>query len=106
MKPPLFSTFLPYKWKAQVNPSMRMEHKAGDKLYVDFAGDKLSIIYKQTWAVEDVEVFVAILGASQLTYVEAVMSQRKEDFIAACENTLHFIGGVPAAIVPDNLKAA
>lgn len=53
-----------------------------------------------------VEVFVAILPCSQLTYVEAVMSQRKEDQITACENTLHYIGGTPLAIVPDNLKAA
>jgi transposase len=94
------------QWRAQVNPSMRMEHKAGDKLYVDFAGDKLTIIDKQSGEVQPVEVFVAILGASQLTYVEAVMSQQKEDFIAACEGALHYYGGVPAAIVPDNLKSA
>ena len=83
-----------------------MEHKAGDKLYVDFAGDKLSIIDRQTGEINPVEVFVAILGASQLTYVEAVMSQQKEDFIFACENALHYCKGVPAAIVPDNLKSA
>lgn len=94
------------QWKAQVNPTMRMEHKAGDKLYVDFAGDKLSIVDKQTGEVQYVEVFVAILGASQLTYVEAVMSQQKEDFIGACEGALLYYGGVPAAIVPDNLKSA
>ncbi len=94
------------QWKSQVNPTMHMEHKAGDKLYVDFAGDKLSIIDKQSGEIMQVEVFVAILGASQLTYVEAVMTQTKEDFIAACENTLHYCGGVPAAIVPDNLKSA
>ena len=83
-----------------------MEHKAGDKLYVDFAGDKLQIIDKQTGEIQNVEVFVAILGASQLTYAEAVMTQQKEDFIGACENALHYYGGVPAAIVPDNLKSA
>ena len=94
------------QWKARVNPTMHLDHKAGDKLYVDFAGEKLSITDKETGEVIEVEVFVAILGASQLTYVEAVMSQQKEDFIAACENALHFYGGVPAAIVPDNLKAA
>lgn len=93
-------------WKAQVNPVMRMEHKAGDKLYVDFAGDKLAYVDPDTGELIPVEVFVAILGASQFTYVEAVMTQQKEDFIAACENALHFYQGVPAAIVPDNLKSA
>lgn len=83
-----------------------MEHKAGDKLYVDFAGDKFEIINEQTGEVKPIEVFVAILGASQLTYVEAVMTQQKEDFIFACENALYYCGGVPAAIVPDNLKSA
>lgn len=94
------------QWKAQVNPTMHMEHKAGDKLYVDFAGDKLSIVDQQTGEIKPVEVFVAILGASQLTYVEAVMTQQKEDFVFACENALHYCQGVPAAIVPDNLKSA
>jgi transposase len=93
-------------WKAQVNPVMHMDHKAGDKLFVDFAGETLQIVDEQTGEVQQVEVFVAILGASQLTYVEAVMSQQKEDFIAACERALHFYGGVPLAIVPDNLKSA
>lgn len=93
-------------WKAQTSPTMRMEHKAGDKLFVDFAGDKLSLVDEKTGEITDVEVFVAILGASQLTYVEAVLTQGKEDFIGACENALHYCGGVPAAIVPDNLKSA
>lgn len=93
-------------WKGSLHPTMRMEHKAGDKLYVDFAGKKLSIVDKQTGEIQYVEVFVAILGASQLTYVEAVMSQKKEDFIGACQGALEYYGGVPAAIVPDNLKSA
>ena len=94
------------QWKAQVNPTMRMEHKVGDKMYVDFAGDKLCIIDQQSGEIQPVEVFVAILGASQLTYVEAVMTQQKEDFIAACENAMYYCNGVPAAIVPDNLRSA
>lgn len=93
-------------WKSRIIPSMRKEHKAGDKLYIDFAGEKLSFTDKQTGETIPVEVFVAILGASQLTFVQALMSQKKEDFIPACEDALHYIGGVPAAIVPDNLRSA
>ncbi|WP_080059213.1 IS21 family transposase [Spirosoma aerolatum] len=94
------------QWKARVQPVMHLDHKAGDKLFVDFAGVKLSLVDLTTGEEKPVEVFIAILGASQLTYVQAVMSQQKEDFIAACENALHYCGGVPAAIVPDNLKTA
>jgi transposase len=59
-----------------------------------------------TGSEKDVETFVAVLGASQLTYVEATMSQKKEDWIIANRNALHYIGGVPKAIVPDCLKSA
>lgn len=84
-------------------PVMHIDHKAGDKLFIDFAGSKLQVTSndKIEW---DVEVFVAILGCSQLTYVEAVESQRKEDLIKACENALHYFESVPGAIIPDNLR--
>ncbi|UOE52643.1 IS21 family transposase [Mucilaginibacter sp. SMC90] len=94
------------QWKARVNPTMHMDHKAGDKLYVDFTGEKLHLTDKETGEIIAVEVFEAILGDSQLTCAEAVPTQQKEDFIAACENAMHYIGGIPAVIVPDNLKAA
>jgi len=94
------------KWKRRIVPIMHQEHIEGDKLFIDYAGAKLSIIDKNTKDVNLVEVFVAILGASQLTYVEAVMTQQKEDFIPACEGALHYFGGVPGAIVPDNLRSA
>lgn len=90
----------------RARPVMHLEHKAGDKMYIDFAGEKLSITDQQTGEVQYVEVFVAVLGCSQLTYVEAVPTQRRQDFIGACENALQYFGGVPAAIVPDNLKSA
>ena len=86
--------------------SMRMEHKAGDKMFVDYTGKKLQVVDKLSGEITDVEVFVAILGCSQLTFVMAMASQRKEDFIMGCEQALHFYGGVPQAIVPDNLKSA
>ena len=94
------------QWSKKVNSSMHQEHKSGDKMYVDYTGDKLSYVDKTTGEVNPVEVFVAILGASQLTYVEASMTQRKEEFIGSCENSLHYYGGMPLAIVPDNLKSA
>lgn len=71
------------------NPSMRMEHKAGDKMFVDYTGDKLWT-YPPREQPRQVEVFVAILGCSLLTYVEAVESQCKEDFISACEHALYY----------------
>jgi transposase len=86
--------------------SMRMEHKAGDKMFVDYTGKKLHVVDKLSGEITDVEVFVAILGCSQLTFVMAMASQQKEDFIMGCEKALHFYGGVPQAIVPDNLKSA
>lgn len=94
------------RWVKASEVTMHFEHKAGDKMFVDFAGNKLKYVERTTGEVREVEVFVAILGASQLTYVEAVQSQKKEDFISVVENALHFFGGVPAAIVPDNLKSA
>ena len=87
-------------------PIMHLEHKAGDKVFIDFAGDKLSIIDLDTGEIIPVEVFVAILPCSQLTYVEAVMSQKKEDLIRASENALLYYQGAPSAIIPDNLKSA
>jgi len=93
-------------WSRRATPSMHMVHKAGDKMFVDFTGEKLEVVDPQSGEIKKMEVFVAILGGSQYTYVEAVESQRVEDFISCCENALHFYGGVPNAIVPDNLKSA
>ena len=95
-----------YHWRKQKKVSMRMEHKAGDKMFVDFAGKKLQVSDPETGEIKDYEVFVSVLGASQLSYIEAVASQRKADWIAVNQNALRFYGGVPAAIVPDCLKSA
>lgn len=94
------------RWRKKSDTTMHMDHKAGDKMYVDYAGQKLSIIDPSTGEVRPVEVFVSILGASQYTYVEASISQQKEDFISSCEKAVHYYGGSPQAIVPDNLKSA
>lgn len=86
--------------------TLHIEQKPGDKLYVDFTGKKLQWADPQTGEVHDAEVFVAVLGYSHLTYVEAVASQKQDHFLSALGNALHFFGGVPRAVVPDNLKAA
>ena len=93
-------------WCKKVNPVMHINHKAGDKMFVDYAGKTLELVDRVTGQITEVEFFVAILGASQYTYAEASMSQKKEDFISSVENAMHFFKGVPAAIVPDNLKSA
>lgn len=90
----------------QVKPVMHMEHKAGDKMYIDFAGKKLDLLDPQSGETKEVEVFAAVLGCSQLTFVQAIPSQKREDLIRCCENALQYFGGVPRAIVPDNLKSA
>lgn len=93
-------------YKCQIRAVGHVEHLAGDQMYIDYAGDKLEVVDETTGEVRNVEVFVAILPCSHYTYCEAVWSQKKEDLIAACENALHFFGGAPLAVVPDNLKAA
>lgn len=84
--------------------AMAMEHKAGDRLFVDFAGATRT--YFDHGVEREAQLFVAILGASQYLYIEAVRSQKKEEFLVANRNALLFFGGVPRAIVCDNLKSA
>ena len=83
-----------------------MEHKAGDKLFVDLMAKNFTSPTPATGEQEACEVFVSVLGCSQLCYIEAVPSQKKEDWIAANQNALRFYGGAPAAIVPDCLRSA
>ncbi|WP_246162322.1 IS21 family transposase [Sphingobacterium phlebotomi] len=86
--------------------SMKLDHVAGDEMFIDFAGKKLHITDRETGALTPVEVFVAILPCSHYTYVKACMSQNRAELIACCADALHFYGGVPKAIVSDNLKSA
>jgi len=95
-----------FHWRKDQKVSMHMEHKAGDKMFVDFTGKKLSTVNAETGEITEYEVFVSILGASQYAYIEAVLSQTKTDWIMCNEHALRFYGGVPAAIVPDCLKSA
>lgn len=84
--------------------TLHIEEKAGERMYVDFTGEQRA--YWNNGVECQAELFVAVLGASQYTYVEATPSQRKEDFILANHNALVFFGGAPTAIIPDCLKSA
>ena len=84
---------------------MRQTHVAGEKLFVDFAGDTVPVIDPTTGEVRQAHVFVAVLGASNYTYAEARWSESLADWIGAHVHALAFIGGVPKLIVCDNLKA-
>lgn len=88
------------------NPSLPLQHKPGDKLYVDFAGRTVHYTDRETGEQIACQLFVACLPYSDYGFVLAVSSQRVEDFIHALVSCLSFLGGVPAAIVPDNLKSA
>ncbi|MDJ1498970.1 IS21 family transposase [Cytophagaceae bacterium DM2B3-1] len=86
--------------------SAHLEHKAGEKLFVDFTGKQLQLTDKQSGQIVFVQVFVAVLPASGYTFVKACYSQNQQDFIDCLADCLQFLGGVPAMIIPDNLKAA
>lgn len=91
---------------AKEKGSVKLEHEAGKEVFIDFAGKKLHITNKETGELIPVEVFIATLPCSQYTYVEACTSQKREDLIKCMGNSLSFFGGVPKAIVCDNLKSA
>lgn len=86
--------------------SIRLNHSYGEKLYVDYTGKKLSYVDKHTGEQISVEVLVTILPASQYIYVEAMASQKQEDFIHGIMNALEYVDGCPKGIVTDNLKSA
>lgn len=93
-------------WKKRINVSLHVEHKAGDKMYIDYAGATLPYVDEDTGEVLEAQVYVAVLGWSQYAYIEAVPSQMVEDLILGTENAIHFFEGVTLSIVPDNLKSA
>jgi len=92
-------------WKKKLNPVMRINHKAGERLFVDFSGDKPHYVDPGTGEVIYAELFIGVLGASSYTFATAVRSQKKEDWIRCNITALEYFGGCPEIIVPDNLKS-
>ena len=93
------------RWLARRRLTMRQVHLAGDKMFVDYAGQKPRLVEPTTGERREAELFVAVLGASNYTYVEATLTQRVADWIASHAHAFAFFGGVTAALVPDQLKS-
>jgi transposase len=93
------------EWKQQLNPIMRLKHKAGEKLFVDYAGQTVTVVDPETGERREAQIFVASLGASNYTYAEAHWAQSLPNWIGAHVRALEFLGGVPEIVVPDNLKS-
>ncbi len=89
-----------------VEPVMRFEHRAGEKCFVDYAGQTVGIIDRRTGEIAEAQVFVAVLGCSNYTYAEASWTQSLPDWLGAHVRALTFFDGAPSAFVPDNLRRA
>ena len=93
------------RWEGRLSPTMRQHHVAGERVFVDYAGDTVEVVDGKTGEVRAAQVFVGVLGASNYTYVEATWTQALPDWIGAHVRMLGFFGGVPEQVVSDNLKA-
>ncbi len=85
--------------------SLRQTHRAGEKLFVDYAGQTVPVVDGRTGEIHPAQIFVAVLGASNYTYAEATWTQQLPDWIGAHGRAFTFIGGVTALLIPDNLKS-
>jgi len=92
-------------WLRTVTPTMRQVHRAGEKVFVDFAGTRPHLLDPATGEVRPVELFVASLGASGYLYAEATPAQDLASWVGAHVRMLEAYGGSPAIWVPDNLKS-
>src|SRR5229473_1188362 len=91
-------------WEGRLSPTMRQSHPAGERLFVDYAGQTVELFDGRTGEIRAAQVFVAVMGASSYTYVEASWTQTLPDWIGSHVRALAFMGGVPAQLVPDNPK--
>ena len=93
-------------WAQKLELVMRQPHRAGEKLFVDYAGQGIPVVNGHSGEVHEVAIFVAVLGASNYTYAEATWTQGLPDWIGSHVRTFAALCGVPEIVVPDNLKAA
>jgi transposase len=92
-------------WAGKLDVVMRQEHRAGEKLFVDYAGQTAEVVDRRTGEVRQAQIFVAVLGASNYTYAEATWSQQLPDWIGSHVRAFEFLGGTSEVVVPDNLRS-
>ena len=92
-------------WRGKLDVVMRQDHRAGEKLFVDYAGQTVGVTERATGEIREAQIFVAVLGASNYSYAEATWSQALPDWIGSHVRTFGFLGGVPELVVPDNLRS-
>ena len=94
------------QWARHLSATMRQTHRAGEKMFVDFSGDGIPIVDAPSGESQIAKLFVAVLGASNLTYVEPVLHEDLPTWIGCHVRAFEFFGGVPEIVVPDNPKVA
>lgn len=94
-----------HAWTGGLEPVLRQQHKAGERVFVDYAGPHMEVLDLETGEVLEAQIFVGALGASHFLFAEATWTQQLPDWIASHVRMVEFYGGVPALIVPDNLKS-
>lgn len=94
-----------HRFKNMLHPSLRQEYRAGERMFVDYAGQTIPIHDRHTGEIIPAQVFVAVLGASNYTFAEATLSQQLEDWIGSHVRAFEFFGGTTQLVVPDNLKS-
>lgn len=93
------------EWRGRQSPIMRQRHTPGDKLFIDYCGQTIDVIDPQSGEKRKAQIFVAVLGASNFTYVEATFTQQLPDWIGSHVRAFEYFGGVARLLVPDNLKS-
>ncbi len=93
------------QWRKTLDRSMRQEHRAGDKFFVDYSGMTLDIVDASTGEIREAQIFVGVMGNSNLTYAEATWTQKLPDWIGSHVRAFAYLGAVPHCVVPDNLRS-
>ena len=93
------------RWRKRLEPVLRQEHRAGEKVFVDYAGQTVPVVDTGTGELREAQIFVGVLGASNYTFAEATWTQTLPDWIGSHVRMFAYMGGSTVAVVPDNLRS-